>query len=65
MPAYYLACRQPPRFTTYSLDVVSSNCLMSYEKAEQELAFSARPFHETMRDTLDWFRQQGILHDAR
>ncbi len=61
MPAYYRARRQQPRFTTYSLHVVSSNSLMSHEKATRELGFSPRPFEETVSDTLQWFRQQGML----
>jgi dihydroflavonol-4-reductase len=30
-------------------------------KARQELGFEARPFKETVRDTLDWFRSFGYL----
>jgi dihydroflavonol-4-reductase len=61
MPAYYRVRRQQPRFTTYSLHVVSSNSLMSHEKAERELGFSPRPFEETVRDGLQWFQEQGML----
>ena len=61
MPAYYGVRRQQPRFTTYSLHVVSSNSLISHEKAEMELGVSPRPFEETVRDGLQWFREQGML----
>jgi dihydroflavonol-4-reductase len=61
IPAYYWIARQRPLLTTYSLDVVSSNCSMSHEKAHRELGYTPRPFRETMTDTVDWFRQEGML----
>lgn len=57
MPAYYWIRREQPLFTTYSLDVIASNCLMSSEKARQELGFHPRPLHETLKDTIDWYAQ--------
>jgi nucleoside-diphosphate-sugar epimerase len=30
-------------------------------KAESELGLRARPFDETVRDALDWFRRHGHL----
>ena len=61
MPGYYWVRRQPPRFTPYSLAVISSNSLTSHEKAERDLGYVARPFDETMRDTVEWFRRRGML----
>lgn len=61
IPAYYWISRERPLFTTYSLDVITSNCLMSHEKAEQELDYSSRPLRESMDDTLRWFRHAGML----
>lgn len=61
IPTYYWATRQKPLFTTYSLDVISSGCTMSNDKAERELGYRPRPFEETMRDTVRWFRKQGML----
>jgi dihydroflavonol-4-reductase len=61
MPAYYWVTRERPLFTSYSLDVVSSNYLMSHEKATRELGFSPRPFRETIEDAVRWFRGQGRL----
>jgi dihydroflavonol-4-reductase len=60
-PAYYRISARRPLFTTYSLDVIRSNCLMSHEKAERELDYSSRPVRETMEDTLRWFRRSGML----
>ncbi len=61
IPAYYWLTRQKPLFTTYSLDVISSGCTMTNEKAERELGYRPRPFLETMEDTVRWFREQGML----
>jgi dihydroflavonol-4-reductase len=61
IPAYYWATRQKPLFTTYSLDVISSGCTMTYEKAARELGYAPRPFAETMEDTVRWFRKQRML----
>ena len=34
---------------------------LNCSKAQQELGFTARPFLETIRDTLAWFREYGYL----
>jgi dihydroflavonol-4-reductase len=61
IPAYYWATRQKPLFTTYSLDVISSGCTMTNEKAERELGYRPRPFKETIEDAVRWFREQGMI----
>ena len=61
IPVYYWATRQQPLFTSYSLDVICSNCSMSPEKAEHELGFTRRPFKQTLEDTVSWFARQGII----
>ena len=61
IPAYYRITRQQPLFTSYSLDVICSNCSMSPAKAERELGFTRRPFKETLEDTVGWFVQQGMI----
>jgi len=50
-----------PLFTTYSLKVLASNCLMNRTKAERELGFRVRPAAETLADTVAWFRSTGRL----
>jgi dihydroflavonol-4-reductase len=45
-----------PQFTTYSLETVRSNSVISFEKARRELGYSPRPFAETLRDTVMWWR---------
>jgi dihydroflavonol-4-reductase len=61
IPAYYWATRQKPLFTTYSLDVISSGCTMTHEKASRELGYNPRPLLETMEDTVRWFRRRKML----
>ncbi len=61
MPLYYWAARERPVFTTYSLDVVKSNCALNGAKAMRELGYAPRPFSETVADTVAWFREQGML----
>jgi dihydroflavonol-4-reductase len=34
---------------------------ISHEKATRELGYAPRPFEETVRDTMDWFRRAGML----
>jgi dihydroflavonol-4-reductase len=60
-PAYYRLMRTRPRFTSYSLRVLRSNCLMNRAKAVTELGYSPRPLAETVRDTIQWFAAAGRL----
>lgn len=60
-PYYYRLARQKPLFTSYSIDVLRSNCEMSSAKAERELGFSARPLRQTLEDTVRWFRRTGRI----
>ena len=57
MPAYYGIRREQPLFTTYSLDVIASNCLMSSEKAEREIGYRPRPLRQTLEDAIGWYGQ--------
>jgi dihydroflavonol-4-reductase len=60
-PVYYRLTRQKRVFTTYSLDVIASNCCMDSSKAARELGYSPRPLRETLDDTIAWFRQQRTV----
>lgn len=55
MPAYSRIRREQPLFTTYSLDVIVSNCLMSSEKAQREIGFRPRPLRQTLEDAIGWY----------
>jgi dihydroflavonol-4-reductase len=60
-PAYYRLRRAKPRFTSYSLRVLASNCLMSHAKAARELGYAPRPLRESVRDTIEWLVAAGRL----
>ena len=58
---YYKFKRRKPLFCAYSLHTLGSNSLYSHEKAARELGYKARPFEETIRDTVAWLRGQGKI----
>ena len=60
-PLYYRLTKTKPRFTTYSIDVLTSNSLVSHEKASRELGYSPRSTRESIADAVHWFRENGKL----
>lgn len=50
-----------PLFTSESLNALRGNRAISHEKASRELGYAPRPFEETIRDTLAWFRETGAF----
>ena len=58
---YYRLLRRRPVFTAYSIDVLRSNSQVSSARARQELGFTSRPWQESIRDQVEWFRTEGIL----
>lgn len=62
---YYRFAHQKPTFTRYSLYTLRSHTLFSHQLATDDLAFEPRPIHDSIRDTLQWFRVQGWLVDQR
>ena len=58
---YYRLVRRRPVFTAYSIDVLSSNSQVSSARAREELGFTARPWQESIRDHVEWFRDEGML----
>jgi dihydroflavonol-4-reductase len=53
---------QHPLYTADSLEILKeSNKNMSHEKAEKELGYNPRPIDETLKDTLEWFRENGKM----
>jgi dihydroflavonol-4-reductase len=60
-PVYYGLKHARPRFTSYSLRVLASNCLMSSAKAARELGYAPRPLRVTVRNTIEWFVATGRL----
>ncbi|MGQ9779241.1 MAG: NAD-dependent epimerase/dehydratase family protein [Bacillota bacterium] len=58
-PLYYTFARTRPRFTSYALHVLGSNCRMDSSKARRELGYSPRPLAESVADTIKWFMEMG------
>jgi dihydroflavonol-4-reductase len=54
-----------PWYTPAAVRAVRSHRLISHGKASRELGYSPRPFEETVRDTLEWFRRAGRLAAGR
>ena len=56
---YYKIVKQKPLFTSYAVYTLGTNCNFSNEKAKKELGYTIRPIDETIKDTIDWFREMG------
>lgn len=56
-PLYYRLTKQTPKFTTYSLDTVCGNSVISHAKASRELGYRARPLLKSVTDTIRWWRK--------
>jgi dihydroflavonol-4-reductase len=58
---YYRLMKKRPLFTAYSIDVLRSNSQVSSARARKELGFTTRPWQESIRDHVEWFRVEGML----
>ena len=58
---YYRLVRRKPVFTAYSIDVLLSNSQVSSTRAREELGFTNRPWRDSIRDQVEWFRAEGML----
>jgi len=63
--AYYRLIGRRPVFTAYSIDVLRSNSKVNSARAREELGFTTRPWQESVRDQVEWFRAEGILPKRR
>jgi dihydroflavonol-4-reductase len=52
-----------PIYTRVMLRALRSNRHVSHARARRELGYSPRPLAETVRDTLNWFQENGYLAD--
>jgi len=60
-PLYHRLTGSQPLFTSYSMDVLRSNSLVSSEKARRELGYSPRPVKESIADAFNWFIDNGYI----
>jgi len=54
--------RKRPLFTSISIKELNSNRDLSHVKASKELGYNPRPLQDTISDTIDWFRVNGLIH---
>jgi dihydroflavonol-4-reductase len=50
-----------PFFAPGAVTSIRNHQRISHDKATRELGYEPRPFETTVRDTLDWFEQAGML----
>lgn len=60
-PIYYKLTHTKPRFTSYSIKVLKSNCLISSDKSKRELGYSPRPIYKSIEDSIKWFKRMGYV----
>jgi dihydroflavonol-4-reductase len=51
-----------PLFTSISMEELESNPDISHAKATKELGYAPRPLEQTIADTVEWFRFNGLLN---
>lgn len=49
-----------PLYTRMSLNSLHSNQSISRERAARDLGYEPRVFHQSLTDTLQWFRERGV-----
>ncbi len=60
-PLYYRLTGTRPRFTPYSLETVTSNSIISHDKARQELEYAPRSLRDSLSDTVRWLLENKHL----
>ena len=52
-----------PLYTSESLHILkNSNKFISNKKAQKELNYNPRPFHETLKSAFDWYIENGVIN---
>jgi len=59
--AYDRICDRRPLYTSFAIKTLKTSPRVSHEKATRELGYSPRPLADSIRDTLEWFRQNDKL----
>ena len=58
-PLYYGLSHSTPRFTSYALETVRSNSMISHARAAAELGYQPRSLADTLGDTVRWWWERG------
>jgi len=56
-PLYYKFTNKEPLFTSYSIDVLSSNSKISCVKACKRINYSPRPIKKSIKDSVEWIKE--------
>lgn len=54
---FFKTMHWPPVLTPFSINKICENCDFSYEKAANELGYSPRSAKESLRDTVNWLKE--------
>ncbi len=58
---YSKLTKTTPLFTPYAVRTLRSNGSFINEKARRLLDFETRPIYDTLKDTCDWFKENGYI----
>ena len=60
---YYQMSQTTPRFTSYALETVRSNSIISHARAQRELDYQPRSLADTLADTVHWWweKNRGVV----
>lgn len=56
-PTYYKLAKVKPAFTPYSLETITSNSVISSQKARRELGYTPRSVRKSIWDTVHWLSE--------
>ena len=58
--AYYRLSGRPPRFTRYSLKILTLGATVDGSRARRELGYTTRPLQATLGDLVNWYRENDV-----
>jgi dihydroflavonol-4-reductase len=62
LKVYAMLRKADPLYTRESLDIIKhSHRMISCDKAKKEFGYQPRPIEITIKDTLEWFKENGYL----
>ena len=56
---YYRLSKTRPIFTSYAIDTLLSNSVISRKKAEEKLDYQVRPLKDSVRDSVYWWKENA------
>lgn len=62
---YYTWSKIKPRFTSYSIETLHSNAVITNLKARNALGYQPRSIRETLVDTVKWWKENNLIHPIK